>query len=165
MKSAKEKERELIISLHKKKKTVREIGDTLDISKSKAAFWINRYKETGSLKDKPRSGKPSSLTEEQFEMIKKALHDFPPPRYGGESMGWTTKMLIQYVKDEFGVSFGQRYAQKIMHKHGIRLITPRPAHKKGSKAARIVYQMDFKKNSRKNIWVAPSLISMRQHSV
>lgn len=163
MKSAKEKERELIISFHKKKKTVREIGDLLGISKSKAAFWIKRYKETNSLKDRPRSGKPSKLTKKQFKIIKNALHDFPPPRYGGESMGWTTKMLLQFIKDNFGFTFGQRYAQKIMHKCGIRLITPRPAHRRSSEAAKIVYRMDFKKNSKKNIWVAPSLISMKQH--
>lgn len=164
MKSGKEKERELIISLSKKKKSTREIAKLLDISKSKAAYWVKRSKQGKSLQDKPRSGKPSQLTKEQFEQINHALHDFPPSRYGGESMGWTTKMLIQFIKDTFGITYGMRYAEKIMHKCGISLITPRSQHSKASYASRMVYRLDFKKNSKKNIWVAPSLISMKQAS-
>lgn len=158
MKSGKEKERELIISLHKKNKSVREIAKLIDISKSKAAYWIDRHKHTKDLRDKPRSGKPSKITKKQFEQINHALHDFPPPRYGGESMGWTTKMLMQFIKDNFGVTFGMRYVEKIMHKCSISLITPRSEHSKASYAARMVYRDEFKKNSKKNIWIAPSLI-------
>jgi transposase len=161
MTSAKQKERELIIQLHKKKRSVRYIGEILDISKSKAAFWIQRYKQTNSLQDKPRSGKPANLTKQQLEAVKEVFHDFPSSKYGGERMGWITRSAIQYVKKEFGVEYGMRGMEKMLHKLGLRLITPRPQHRKGSKAARIVYRMDFKKNSRKNIWVAPSLISTK----
>ena len=55
MKSATEKERELIINLHQKKRTVREIASILDISKSKAGYWVKRYRETKCLENKPRS--------------------------------------------------------------------------------------------------------------
>jgi transposase len=153
--------RKKIISLHDKKKPTREIAYLLDISKSKAAFWVKRYKTTGSLDDKPRSGKPAKLNKEQFEQIKKVLNDFPPSKYGGESIGWDSKMLLNYIKDNFKVTFGMRYAEKIMHKCGIALITPRVEHKNSSHAARVVYRMDFKKNSKKNIWIAPSLISTK----
>lgn len=161
MKSAKEKERQLIINLHKKKHSTREIASLLDISKSKASFWIKRFRETKSLKDKPKSGCPSMLKTEQFNELKKVLLNLPPPRFGGESFGWTTKMAIQYVKDHFGVKYSMRRMQELFHKFGLNLITPRSQHKKSSYAARTVYRMDFKKNSKKNIWVAPSLISTK----
>lgn len=164
MKTSKDKERELIIRLHNQERSTREIGNILGISKSKAAFWIKRHKESGSLKDKPRSGKPSQLTKEQFKIIRDALHDFPPSRYGGESIGWTTKMLIKFIKEEFGIKFGVRYAQKIMHKCDIRLIKPRSTHIKSSKGVHNSYRDGFKKNSKRSMWVAPSLISMNQHS-
>ena len=161
MKTSKEKERELIIRLHNQERSTREIEKILGISKSKAAFWIKRYKETKSLKDKPRSGKPPQLTKEEFQVVNDALHGCPPSRYGGESMGWTTKMLLQFIKDKFGVKFGVRYAEKIMHKCGIRLITPRSNHIRASEGVQNAYRSDFKKNSRKNIWIAPSLISTK----
>lgn len=164
MKSDKMKERELIIRLADKKKSVRYIADSLGVSKSKASFWIRRYRKTNSLADLPRSGKKSQLNKEQFLEIKDVLNDFPPSRYGGKSMGWTTKMLLKHINDKYGSVFGMRYAQKIMHKCGISLITPRSEHAKASYAARTVYRMDFKKNSKKNIWVAPSLISTKRAS-
>lgn len=153
--------RKTIIKLHEKGKRQTEISELLDIPQTTISFWIKRYKKTSLLNDLPRSGKPSKLTKKQFEQINHVLHDFPPSRYGGESIGWTTKMLMQFIKDNFGVTFGMRYVEKIMHRCGISLITPRSEHSKASYAARIVYRMEFKKNSKKNMWIAPSLISTK----
>jgi len=164
MKTSKEKERELIIRLHGQERTVREIGKILGISKSKASFWIIRHKKSGTLKDRPRSGKPPMLTKEQFQKVNEALHGYPPSKFGGESMGWDTKMLIQFIKDNFGVAYGVRNAEKIMHKCGIRLIKPRTTHIKASKSVQNAYRSDFKKNSSRNIWIAPSLISTKPRS-
>lgn len=153
--------RKKIISLHTKKKSTREIAYLLDISKSKAAYWIQRYKLEGNLNDKSRSGKPSKLSKEQFQELRKVLLDFPPSRYGGKSMGWLTKIAIQYVYDTYAVKYSMRRMQELFHKCGLNLITPRSEHSKASYAARTVYRMDFKKNSKMNIWIAPSLISTK----
>ena len=40
MKSARQKERELIIELYNKKKSTYQIADILGISQTKASFWI-----------------------------------------------------------------------------------------------------------------------------
>jgi len=156
--------RKKIISLHLKKKSVREIGYLLDIGKSTASYWIKRYEKTGKLDDKKGRGRKAALKKDQISDLKRILLGFPPSRYGGESMGWTTKMAIQYVIDTYGVKYGMRQMQKLFHKFGLNLITPRTEHKEASYAARTVFRMDFKKNSKKNIWVAPSLISTKQLS-
>jgi transposase len=153
--------REKILSLSEKKKTVREIAYLLDVSKSKAAYWIKRHKLTGELANRPRSGKPSKLSKEQLSALKLVLLDVPPSRYGGKSMGWLTRLAIKYVHDTYGVKYSMRRMQELFHDVGLNLITPRSEHTKASFAARTVYRMDFKKNSKKNIWIAPSLISMR----
>ena len=49
MKTAKQKERELIVKLSKEKRTTRDIASILGISKSKAAFWVKRFRDTESL--------------------------------------------------------------------------------------------------------------------
>ena len=125
------------------------------------SYWIRNFEKEKRLIDKPRSGRPAQLTMKQKKKLKSALLDFPPPRFGGESFGWTTKMAIQYIKDNFGVEYCMRQMQKLFHKFELSLITPRVEHRKSSYAARTVYRMDFKKNSKKNIWVAQSLISMK----
>ena len=73
MKTAKQKERELIIKLHDEKKPTREIAKLLGISKSKAAFWVTRYKRTGNLEDKLRSGRPTPLSNEVLRSIAEAI--------------------------------------------------------------------------------------------
>ena len=153
--------RKNIIKLHNKGKKQTEISYLLDVPQSTISYWIIRYNKEKKLTDKPRSGRPAQLTKDQKKELKAVLLDFPPERYGGESLGWTTKMAMIFIKEKFNVSYGMRQIQKLFHKFGLNLITPRQEHKKTSHAARVVYRMDFKKNSKKNIWVAPSLISMR----
>jgi len=161
MKKEKIQLRKTIVQLHKKGKTQTEISYLLDISQSTVSFWIIRYKKTNSLEDKPRSGKPSKLTKKQTKKLKKILLDSPPSRFGGESFGWTTKIAIQYIKDIFGIEYSVRRMEELFHKFGLNLITPRIEHRKSSYASRKVFQMDFKKNSKMNIWIAPSLISTK----
>ena len=161
MKPEKLELRKSIIKLHKKGKKQPEISYLLDVPQTTISYWIRRYEKSGKLGDKQKSGRPKWLTHDQFIELKKVLLDFPPKRFGGESLGWTTKMAIQYVKDNFNIQYSMRRMQELFHKFGIRLITPRPEHVKASHAARVVYRMDFKKNSKRNIWIAPSLISTK----
>lgn len=153
--------RQNMINLHNKGKKQTEISYLLDVPQTTVSYWIRNFKNEKRLTDKPHSGRPAQLTVEQKNELKNRLLNFPPQRYGGESFGWTTKRAIQYVKDNFNVSYGMRQMQKLFHKFGLSLITPRPKHRKGSYAARTIYRMEFKKNSKTNIWAAPSLISTK----
>jgi len=153
--------RKSIIKLHKKGKKQPEISYLLDIPQTTISYWIRRYEQIGILEDKKKSGRPKWLSNANSNKLKNALLDFPPERFGGKSLGWTTKMAIQYVKDNFGIIYSMRRMQELFHKFGLNLITPRTQHVKSSYAARTVYRMDFKKNSKTNIWVHQSLISTK----
>lgn len=156
--------RKTIIKLYQKGKTQEEISGLLDIPRSTISYWIVRHRKTKSLVDKSRSGRPSRLSKENISKLKERLLDTPPKRYGGESFGWTTKMAMEFIRENFGVDYGMRQVQKLFHKAGLSLITPRSQHSKSSYAARYIYKEEFKKNSKKNIWVAQSLISTKQDS-
>ena len=153
--------RKTIIKLHQKGKKQTEISDLLDVPQSTVSYWIIRFNKTGKLEDRPKSGCPSKLNKNEFKEFKEVLLDFPPARFGGKSFGWTTKMAIQYVKDHYNLQYSMRRMQELFHKFGLNLITPRTEHKMASHAARTVFRMDFKKNSKENIWIAPSLISTK----
>lgn len=133
-KTAKEKERELIIALYNKKKTMREIAYILDISKSKVNFWIKRYKESNLLEDKKRKGRTPKLTNEQIELLKEAIKLQPSDKYRRENINnelsndnhnsfnnnnynWTPNMLMVFIKGEFGVDYSLRFAQNFVKKH------------------------------------------------
>lgn len=52
MRSAKIKERELIIKLHNECKNQEYIAEIVSCSQPKVSFWIRRYKKTGIFEDK-----------------------------------------------------------------------------------------------------------------
>ncbi len=156
--------RKTIIKLHKKGKSQPQISYLLDVPQTTVSFWIRRYKNSGSLHNLPKKGHPTKLSNKQLQELKEDLQGFAPERYGGESLGWTTKMAIQYVKEKFNVEYSMRRMQELFHKFGLNLITPRSEAYLGSKLARNAYREEFKKNFKENIWVVPSLISMKRHS-
>ncbi len=156
MKSAKQKERELIIKLSKEKKTVRKIGSILGISKSKASFWISKFRKSSSLEDKPRTGKPTPLTKEKLwnikEMIKSKLLSNSKIRKAGIS----SKEVNDIIEKEVGRKYTLRHVERILHKIGLSLITPRVRHIRKDEGKIKKSKEEFKKNSSRNMWILQS---------
>ena len=153
-KSAKIKERELIIKLSNEGKTCREIASILDISKSIVSFWVIRYKETGDLKDKPRSGQPTQLTKERLTSIAKELKKRLQEQNG--RAGISTKEVVKILEEETDKTYTPRHVQRLLHKMGFSLITPRVSHIKRNKEAQDKFREDFKKSFKRNMWVIRS---------
>jgi transposase len=153
-KSAKIKERELIIKLSNEGKTCREIASILDISKSLVSFWVIRYKETGDLKDKPRSGQPTQLTKERLASISEELKKRLQEQNG--RAGISTKEVVKILEEETDKTYTPRHVQRLLHKMGFSVITPRVSHIKRNKEAQNKFREDFKKNFKRNMWVIRS---------
>jgi len=132
-KSAKIKERELIIKLSNDGKTCREIASLLGISKSKASYWIVRYNKTNDLKDKPRSGRPTPLTKEKLAEISEKIKVWL--REQKYKAGISSKEVVEILENEIGRRYTPRHARRLLHKMGFSLITPRVSHIKKNKEA------------------------------
>ena len=158
MKSEKIIIRKKIISLLNKNKSTRDIAYLLDVGKSSVSYWKIRFEETGSLDDLPKSGSPGKLDKKNLALVKEHLLGYAPKRYGGESLGWTTKIAIDFVYKKFGVKYSMRRMQELFRKFGLSLITPRSDYFKSSLLARNSFRDEFKKNSKMNIWLHPSLL-------
>lgn len=153
MKSARQKERELIVKLGNEKKTVREIGSILGISKSKAAYWLKRFRETKNLQDKPRSGRPTPLSKDELSSIAKLIkYKLLEPRKAGVS----SKEVLQLIEHKTKQRYTLRHVQRILHKTGFSLITPRVSHIRKDEKAQQKFREEFKKNSNRNIWAIQS---------
>lgn len=153
MKSARQKERELIVKLGNEKKTVREIGSILGISKSKAAYWLKRFRETKNLQDKPRSGRPTPLSKDELSSIAKLIKSkLLEPRKAGVS----SKEVLQLIEHKTKQKYTLRHVQRILHKTGFSLITPRVSHIRKDEKAQQKFREEFKKNSNRNIWAIQS---------
>ena len=149
MKSARQKERELIVKLGSEKKTVREIGSILGISKSKVAYWLKRFRETKNLQDKPRSGRPTPLNKDELNSIAKLIKSkLLEPRKAGVS----SKEVLQLIEYKTKQKYTLRHVQRILHKTGFSLITPRVSHIRKDEKAQQKFRQEFKKNLNRNMW-------------
>jgi transposase len=144
MKSAKLKERELIIKLSNDGKTCREIASLLGISKSKASYWIVRHNKTNDLKDKPRSGRPTLLTKGRLadisEKIKTGL------REQKFKAGISSKEVLEVLEKATGKRYTSRHARRLLHQMGFSLITPRVSHIRKDKESQNKFREEFKKS-------------------
>ena len=150
MKSAKQKERELIIKLHKEKNSTYQIARILGISQTKASFWVRRHNKTGSLEDKPRSGRPTPLSNEVLRSIAEAIKSQIICAKG--KTGATSKEVLNLIESKINKRYTLRHAERILHKAGFSLITPRVSHIKKDENAQQKFREEFKKNLNRNTW-------------
>lgn len=144
----KQKEREYIISLYKKNKSTYEISEILGISQTKASFWIRRWKKTGSLNNLPKSGRPTPLNNNFLGSLKQQL-----AKKLDRKAGLNSKEVLDLLNKKTNKEYSLRQVQRILHKIGFSLITPRPQHINKDPEAANIFAQEFKKNSKKNIWV------------
>jgi transposase len=153
MKTAKQKERELIVKLSMEKRTTREIASILGISKSKSAFWVKRFRDTKSLDDKVRNGRPTQLTKDELnsirDMIKSRLLE---PKIAGIS----SKEVLELIEHKTKKKYTLRHTQRLLHKMGLSLITPRVSHIRKDEKAQNKFREEFKKNSSRSMWAVQS---------
>jgi len=151
MKSAMLKERELILKLYNEGKKQEVIASILGCSQSKVSFWILRYKREGSLDNKPRPGRPTKLTGKKLASLKEIITDKFLEANANHS-GVTSKEVKKIIESETGRIYSLRHVQRLLHKMGFSLITPRTSHIKHDQESVDKFRDEFKKNFKEPIW-------------
>ena len=153
MKSARIKERELIIKLNNEKRSTYDIARVLGISQTKASFWVRRYKKTGILENMPRSGRPTPLTKDELKSIASEIKSklIEPKRTGINS-----KEVLQLIEHKISRKYTLRHAQRLLHKMGFSLVTPRVSHIRKDEKAQQKFREEFKKKPSRNMWAIQS---------
>ena len=153
MKSARIKERELIVKLSKEKRSTYDIARILGISQTKASFWVRRYKKTGSLENLPRSGRPTPLTKSELVSVRDQIKS---RMLEPKKTGISSKEVLEIIEHKIKRKYTLRHAQRLLHKMGLSLITPRVSHIRKDEKAQQKFREEFKKNSIRNMWVIQS---------
>ena len=156
--SGKEKERELIVKLSKENKTCREIASVLGTSKSKVSYWINRSRQTISLSDLPRSGRPTTLSKKNLSKLRSRLRK---EEQTSNASGFSSKRVSEMLHETTGKKYSMRHVRRVLKKMNIALITPRPFHIKNDPEKVAVFRREFKKNSKKNMWTTNLSLSTK----
>ena len=99
--------------------TVEEAASRVEISKPVAYIWQDRWNKEGyeGLKPKFAGGKPSKLSDNQKEQLKKILN---------KRDDWTTEEIKKLISDEFMVEYSLKQIRVIVRKFGMKLAKPFP---------------------------------------
>ena len=103
----------------------------LHISRRIVNDWIKRFYEHGldGLKEKPRSGRPCNLNEQQLSQLSQYIHDNSIKPKGGRLKAQT---LVAYIMQEFKVDYSIDNIYRLLHQLGFSWITSRSRHPKQS---------------------------------
>lgn len=75
---------------------VRIVADIIAVEESTIYDWIHRWESERNVSDKPRSGRPEKITEEDENEIKRLLDENDPKKHGINASSYTTRELRIY---------------------------------------------------------------------
>src|SRR3954465_2664448 len=113
----------LVINVvYQRKVSAAQAARDLHRSKSWAWEWLKRYDKEGinRLKTRPKSGRPSKLSEEIDYRIKKELKE--------SKQGWTTKQVEELIVKKSGIKYHYIHIYRILRKWGFKQKVPRKVH-------------------------------------
>src|SRR3982751_2813468 len=87
------------------------------------------------LKNKPRTGRPSELSEKSIYNIKTILKE--------SNQGWTTKQVEEMIIEKSGIKYHHTHIYRILRKWGFKQKVPRKVH---VNTASKEEKMEFKKD-------------------
>jgi transposase len=124
-----------------------ELEGLYNVSHKSICNWVHSYNRYGinGLKDKPRSGRPSRLDEEQQKKLKEAIMD-KPEKFGYASGVWSGPIVIDYIENTFGVSYKKAQVYNLLRKLGFTFQRGKAFYPEASERGEIVSAI--KKTSR-----------------
>ena len=139
------KMRLLALSHFKDGKSRTQIAQFLKVSRGSVNKWVRIYLNEGidGLKEKPRSGRPAYLSQEQQRQLAQYINDKAQSNEGGRLIGTD---IHSYIQTEFNQTYHTDSIYYLLKKMGFSWITSRSKHPKQSQQA----QDNFKKIPNKN---------------
>jgi len=112
----------------------------LHISRRIVNDWVKRFYEQGldGLKEKPRSGRPCALNQQQLTQLSEYIRQNSIKENGGRLKAQT---LVIYIAQEFNIEYTTFNVYRLLHQLGFSWITSRSKYPKQSEEI----QEDFKK--------------------
>jgi len=121
-------------------------------SSSWASKWFNRLERLADepfeevVYDEPREGRPSELSDEEYDQFVDALHH-PPEEVELDAPAWSVPLARHYLAEQFDVEYSERHVRRLMSEAGLSWKTARPEFHKSDERAKEAWQEGFKKSA------------------
>ena len=147
--------RELVLKWKKEGKKQQQIADLVGCNQSAISRLFAKYKKTGSIKNMPRSGRPTPLTKKTLAKLKTEFRN--EARAANKNFcSISVKQFSQIIENETKKEYSARHVERILHKLDFSRITPRPQHIKNDPKKVQNFREEFKKNLKRNMWIMNS---------
>ena len=105
---------------------------------------VNRYNAEGvdGLRDKPKPGRPSSLTPEQEAELKELILAGPADSKTGRAE-FNVRGIITLIMEKFKIRLGREAVRTMLHGMGLVKLVCRPIHHKTDQAAQDKFKEEF----------------------
>jgi len=116
------------VILAKRGWTASHIATSLGCSLRAVKNWVAQYNRGGieALRERPRSGRPRSLSPEHYPRLRQRLEAPPRPEDGVCTLRAADVRRI--LEQEFGVLMGRQAVYDLLHRLGYSSLMPRPHH-------------------------------------
>ena len=106
--------------------TCPQVGRMLGDAPRTVEYWVHRFERHGlpGLQERPRSGRPRRLTDEQWEGIARVLRGSPADAGLGTHL-WDGKTVAAFIERNYGEKLSVRQCQRMFRDLGFRLRKPR----------------------------------------
>lgn len=103
-----------------------EISKKLKVSLSRVSQWLKTYEEQGveGLYEGKRSGRPCDLTDLQKILLCDII-DSGSVAYGLSTGIWTSPIIRDVIKSEFGVNYHEGHVRKLLYEFGFSVQRPK----------------------------------------
>lgn len=104
-----------------------QVGEMFGQNPTTIQRWVKKFNESGfaGLKDGERPGRPTLLSERQWNQVGEDLRK-PPGEFNYPQAFWDGKLMSLHLKKKYKVQIGVRQCQRIFNQLGFRLRKPRP---------------------------------------
>jgi transposase len=91
-------------------KRPQELEDIYETSFKSICNWVHRLNQGGieALVDKVKPGRTIRLSQDRFSDIKTILVKKKPEQFGYNTSTWTGPLLIDYIKQHYGIEYKKR---------------------------------------------------------
>lgn len=101
------------------------IASLLHVHRTRVHAWVHNWNRFGydGLKEGHRSGRPCELSAKQREQLLDIIES-GPIAYGLSTGIWTSPLLAEVIREEFGIHYHPGHVRKVLHRLGCSVQRP-----------------------------------------
>lgn len=129
--------------------TLSELAERHNVAEKTIRNWLDRFSEqpfSDAPYDDDRSGRPSKLSESQYQELFEQLHK-SPTEFGYDREVWFPELVHQHIRNTFNVEYSKRHVYRLLDEAGLSYRTARPRHYQADPEKEAEFRDTVQKNS------------------